>query len=132
MASRNSATWTAFLLMCFALVGLTGLFGTFVGNVPLLRALARNAALDEALVASRAPDAASLMERLRPQLGESAGPVLAGEGTIEERVIRERAAVRERQEREARGVVGRIRMLVVLVTLIAAAFGAFVMGLSRH
>lgn len=132
MASRSNATWTAFLLMCFALVGMSGLFGTYVVNVPLLRALARYEALDEALAASREPDAALLLERLRPRLFESAGPVLGGEGTIEERVARERAAVRERQEREARGVVGRIRLLVVVVTLMAAAFGVLVMGLSRH
>lgn len=132
MAGRLNPTWTAFLLMCFAIVGLTGLFGTFVTNVPLLRALERHATLDEVLVAAREPDAASRLERLRRPLAESAGPVLSGEGTIEERVARERLAMRERQEREARGVTGRIRTLVALVTVMAAAFGVFIMGMSRR
>ena len=131
MASRLNPTWTAFLLMCFAVVGLTGLFGTFVAGVPLLRALERHATLDEVLAAAREPDAAARLERLRRPLAESAGPVLSGEGTLEERVARERTAMRERQEREARGVTGRIRTLMVLVTVMAAAFGVFIMGLSR-
>ena len=131
MASRLNPTWTAFLLMCFAVVGLTGLFGTFVAGVPLLRALERHATLDEVLAAAREPDAAARLERLRRPLAESAGPVLSGEGTLEERVARERTAMRERQEREARGVTGRIRTLIVLVTVMAAAFGVFIMGLSR-
>lgn len=131
MASRLNPTWTAFLLMSFAVVGLTGLFGTFVAGVPLLRALERHATLDEVLAAAREPDAAARLERLRRPLAESAGPVLTGEGTIEERVARERVAMRERQEREARGVTGRIRTLIVLVTVMAAAFGVFIMGLSR-
>ena len=117
--------------MRFAVVGLTGLFGTFVAGVPLLRALERHATLDEVLAAAREPDAAARLERLRRPLAESAGPVLSGEGTLEERVARERTAMRERQEREARGVTGRIRTLIVLVTVMAAAFGVFIMGLSR-
>lgn len=132
MAARMSATWTAFLLMCFALVGLAGLFGTFVTNIPLERALARHDTLDKVLEASRQPDAAARLEGLRRDLAESAGPVLTGEGTIEERVARERVAMRERQEREARGVTGRIRLLMVVVTVMAAAFGVFVLGMSRH
>ena len=131
MAGRLNPTWTAFLLVCFAIVGLTGLFGTFVVNVPLLRALERHATLDEVLVASRAPDAAVQLERLRRPLAESAAAVLSGEGTIEERVARERVAMRQRQEREAQGVTGRIRMLIVIVTVMAAAFGVLIMGLSR-
>ena len=131
MARRLNPTWTAFLLMSFAVVGLTGLFGTFVTNVPLLRALERHATLDEVLAAAREPDAAVRLEQLRRPLADSAGAVLAGEGTIEERVARERVLMRERQEREARGVAGRIRTLVALVTVMAAAFGVLIMGLSR-
>lgn len=132
MATRNSATWTAFLVMCFAIVGLTGLFGTFATTVPLYRALARYAALDEVLAVSRQPDAAVQLDRLRPQLAESAAAVLQGEGTVEERVARERAAMRARQEHEAEGVAWRIRVMVLVVTLMAALFGVFVMGLSRR
>lgn len=132
MASRLNPTWTAFLLVCFAIVGLTGLFGTFVVNVPLLRALERNATLDEALAAARAPDAAERLERLRRPLADSAAAVLSGEGTMEDRVARERVLVRQRQEREAQGVTGRVRTLVVIVTVMAAAFGVLIMGLSRR
>lgn len=132
MANRNSATWTAFLVMCFAAVGLTGLFATFATTVPLYRALAQNAALDQVLAASRQPDAAAQLDRLRPLLGESAAGALGGEGTVEERVSRERAAMRVRQEHEAEGVAWRIRVMVLVVTLMATLFGVFVMGVSRH
>ena len=132
MANRNGATWTAFLVMCFLAVGLTGLFATFASTVPLYRALAQSAALDEVLAVSRRPDSAAQLDRLRPRLGESAAGALGGDGTVEERVTRERSAMRARQEHEAEGVAWRIRVMVVVVTVMATLFGVFIMGLSRR
>lgn len=125
-------TWTAFLLVCFGLVGLAGLFGIYAAPIPLERALARNATLDRVLDAARQPDPAPLLERLRPALAESAAPVLTGPGTLEERVAREREAVRARQEAEARGVARRLRLLVLVITAMAGLFGALVLGLARR
>lgn len=125
-------TWTAFLLVCFGLVGLTGLFATYAAPIPLQRALNRNATLDRVLEAARQPDPAPLLERLRPALAESAAPVLTGPGTLEERVARERDAVRARQDAEARGVAHRLRLLVIVVTVMAGLFGALVLALARR
>ena len=75
-------------------------------------------------------DPAPLLERLRPALAESAAPVLTGPGTLEERVAREREAVRARQDAEARGVARRLRLLILVVTAMAGLFGAVVLGLA--
>ena len=48
---KTDPTWYAFLAMTFAVVGLTGLFASFAAPLPLARALARDAALNEAQAA---------------------------------------------------------------------------------
>jgi len=67
-ADRPNVALAAFVAMAFAVVGLTGVFATFAAPLPLERALAREAALDEAL---RPTD----VERLSLV---AAGPDLAG------------------------------------------------------
>lgn len=130
MADR--VTWTAFLLMCFALVGMAGLFGTYATTVPLERALIRTGVLDDVLAASRADDAPARLEALRPALGPRADTVLSGPGELWDRVAAERAIVLDEQGREARSVAHRLRILVVIVTLMAALVGAGIMGLSQR
>ena len=130
---NDRATWTAFLLMCFALVGLTGLFATYATTVPLERALIRTGVLDQVLAAARAPDAAARLDALRPALGPDAAPVLSGPGELWDRVAAQRRVVMDEQGREARSVVHRVRIMVGTVTLLGALVGAGIMGLaSRH
>ncbi len=120
-----------FLAMAFAVVGLTGLLAAHVGRLPLERALAREAVLDQALAAGRAGDAAAL-EALRVRLGESAAPILPlGEG-FEARVAAERVAMRARRMAEARSVGLRLQVMVVVVTLLAGGFGAMMMLAGRR
>src|ERR1700751_4703717 len=69
MWNRNG-TMMAFLAMTFAILGLLGLFATVVTPIPLERALARDAALDEAAAAARGPNPQAAIEALRPRLGE--------------------------------------------------------------
>ncbi len=129
---NDRATWTAFLLMCFALVGLTGLFATYATTIPLERALIRTGTLDQVLVAARAPDAAARLAVLRPALGERADAVLSGPGELWDRVAAERAVVLDEQGREARSVAHRTRILVVIVTLMAGLVGAGIMALGQR
>lgn len=129
---NDRATWTAFLLMCFALVGLTGLFATYATTIPLERALIRTGTLDQILAAARAPDAAARLAVLRPALGERADAVLSGPGELWDRVAAERAVVLDEQGREARSVAHRTRILVVIVTLMAGLVGAGIMALGQR
>jgi hypothetical protein len=128
---RQGGVWAAFLAMCFLIVGLVGGFALYVAPVPLQRALARGAAMDQALLAGEAPGAAGLAA-LRPALGSSADAVLDGPGTLVERVVRTRAAVTKEADAEEAALVARIRLMLVVVTVMAGLFGIGVMGLARR
>jgi hypothetical protein len=129
-------TWIAFLTIAFAVVGLTGLFATFAAPLPLERALAREAALDEALAAARSPDPRAALEALRPRLAESADaillPAVVVGDDLEARVTHERVAMRARLQTEAQAEGNRLRWLICVVTLMAAAFGAAVLHAARR
>jgi len=129
---NDRATWTAFLLMCFALVGLTGLFATYATSIPWERALIRTGVLDQVLAAARAPDAEARLAALRPALGPHAHAVLSGPGELWDRVAAERLIVLDEQGREARSVAHRTRILVGIVTLMAALVGAGIMALASR
>lgn len=129
---RPNATWTAFLLMCFGLVGLTGLFASYAVTIPLERTLARTAVLDGVLAESRQPDPAR-RATLRGMLGPDVGPqVLDGPGELFDRVAAQRTTVLEEGVRETRSVIYRIRVLVAVVTVAAGLLGAGIMALSRR
>ena len=111
-----------FMAMAFAVVGMTGLLAAHVSRLPLERAMAREVVLDQALVLGRAGDVAGLAT-LRPLLGDSA-VILAAGADFEERVAAERVAMRARRMAEADATGTRLRALLVVVTIVAAAFGA--------
>ena len=129
---NDRATWTAFLLMCFALVGLTGMFASFATSIPLERALIRTGTLDQVLAAARTPDAAARLAALRPALGPDADAVLSGPGELWDRVAAQRRVVLDEQGREARSVAHRVRIMVGTVTLLAALVGAGIMALASR
>ena len=134
---RPDATWTAFLMMCFAVVGLTGLFATFSAGIPLEHGMARLAVLDQVLAAARQPDAATRLPALRPELARSLGTleadvVLSGPGELFDRVAAARETVLSETGRESRSVTHRTRLMVGIVTLMAALVGAGIMALSRR
>jgi hypothetical protein len=130
---RPQATWSAFLLMCFALVGLTGMFASYAVTIPLDRTLARTAVLDRILAAARLPDAparlADLRRMLEPSVGET---VLNGPGDLFDRVAAQREVVLQEGAREGRSVVYRIRLLVAVVTIVAGLLGCGIMALSSR
>lgn len=128
---RQGGVWAAFLAMCFLVVGLIGGFALYAAPVPLQRALARGAVLDRALLAGEAQGAPGLAA-LRPALGSSADAVLDGPGTLVERVVRARAAVTREADAEEAAVAARVRLMLVVVTVMAALFGIGVMGLARR
>ena len=111
-----------FVAMAFAVVGMTGLLAAHVSRLPLERTMAREVVLDRALGLSRAGDVAGLTA-LRPLLGDSAA-ILAGGEDFDARVATERVAMRARRMAEADATATRLRALLVVVTIVAAAFGA--------
>jgi len=128
MATPN-ATTMGFLAVAFAVVGLTGLFSTYAAPLPLERALARDAALDQVLqTAGRDPAAA--IEALRPRLAESADALLPIAGDLADKVARERTAMHARLLAEAEETATRLRWLICIVTAMAAAFGIALQGLA--
>ena len=126
---RNSAAWMAFLAMTFAVVGLIGVFASYAAPLPLQRALARDAALDEALATDGGKAA---LEPLRDRLDDSAAAVIDGDGPLTGRVAAARAAMHAELEHEADAVGSRLRLELLVVTVVAAGFGMVVLGAAAR
>ena len=124
---RQDLGWAAFLLMCFGVLGLTGLFGTYGPQIPLERALVRLQVLDEAQAAASGPDAATRLPALRDQLGPLADAVIDGQGPALDRIAAARATVQSEAVREAASVAHRIRVMIISITVLAGLFGAGLM-----
>jgi hypothetical protein len=114
---RNTGTFIAFLLCCFAVVGLMGLFACYAGPLAYQRGLARDAALDQALATGGDKPA---LEALRTELDDSAAEVIDGSGPLADRVARARAAAHQEMIRDADAVAFRLRLEVVVITVVAA------------
>jgi hypothetical protein len=126
---RNAATWTAFLVMAFAVVGLVGAFATYAAQIPFERALARSDALEQAVAISRQPDAHDQLQGLRDALGDSAGAVLDGTGDMQARADAERLRMLATFGRESENIGMRLRIVIAVFAAAAALFGAAVLGI---
>jgi hypothetical protein len=96
--------------------------------LPLERAIAREAVFD-AMLASADPAAA--FERLRPQLADSAEAVQPGPD-LPARIAAERVAMRARLQAEAAEAGLRLRVMIAVAGLMAAVFGAVILGIGRR
>ena len=129
---RPQAAWTAFLLMCFALVGLTGMFASYAVTIPLDRTLARTAVRDGVLAEGQQPDP-TRQATLRMMLGPEVGPrVLDGPGDLFDRVAAQREVVLQEGTQEERSVVLWVRRVVAGVTVMAGLGGRGIMGWARR
>jgi hypothetical protein len=131
LASREIGSWTAFLVMAFAVVGLLGAFATYAAQIPLERALARDTALDQARAASQSHDQPRL-EMLRDALGDSADHLDPAPGYTPDRIDAERLRMRDAFRAEAEDVGFRLRIVIAAFTAAGALFGAFVLGIVRN
>ena len=116
---RDDWGWAAFLMMCFAVVGLTGLFASYGPQIPLERALVRLQVLDQ-VEAARSPAA---LESLREPLGSLAESVLDGDGPAGQRIAAARVTVQSEAVREAASVAHRVRTMLLSVTVLGGLFG---------
>ena len=127
MATRDIGSWTAFLMMAFAVVGLLGAFSTYAAQIPLDRELAREATLDQALAAERAGDTAQI-KLLQEALGDSADKIGSTETSLQAERLRMRAAF----QAEADDVGFRLRIVIAAFTVTGGLFGAFVLAIVRR
>jgi hypothetical protein len=124
---RNSGTLAGFLAVAFCLVGLIGLFATYAAPLPYQREIRREQVLDQVLVTPPAQ-----LPALEDALGESADAVLKGTAPLPQRVAAERVAMRARFADEADGTAERLRVLIVVITIMGALVGAVMLGLQRR
>ncbi len=125
-----------FLAACFGVVGLVGIMASAIAPLPMQRALHRQMTLDAVLVAAASADPAAALEKLRPQLDDSAPAILPpGKGVapsdIAVRVAAERGAMLARFETEQAELTLRLRLMIVVVSLMGAGFGIAVAGMKR-
>jgi hypothetical protein len=130
--ASGGGTWAAFLVAAFAVVGLTGIFATYAAPLPLERAIAREAVLDQALATAHAPDPKAALAALRVELADSADAVIAGPGPLPERVASERLAMRTRLTTEADEVALRLRVMIGVFTFAGALFGIAILSIVRR
>ena len=124
--------WAAFLAVCFLVVGLMGLFASYAGQIPLERAAYRLHLLDQVQAAAREPDAAGRLTELRPLLADRANAVLDGAGPLDARLDAERKAALAEGVAESDAVSLRVRIMLLVVTVMSAAFGIGVMSIARR
>ena len=115
--NRNS--FVAFLVACFVVVGLAGIFVSYAAPVPYQRAFARLAALRPP---GQAPQA----------FGSTAAPAAdtVPEAPVDTPAAR-RAIIADAEE-EAGGVLIRVRVLLAVLTVLCTLFGTGVMLMLRR
>ncbi len=126
-----SGAWIGFLAMAFGVLGLIGAFSTFAAQLPFDRAMARSAAIDQAVAAYRSADPQAALERLRPQLGESAERLLPATSSFVERADAERMRMFGELHAEAESDGFRLRFVIAAFTVAAALFGCMVLSIVR-
>jgi hypothetical protein len=122
------ASWTGFLIVAVAALGLIGAFGTYAAQLPFDRAMARSATLDQFIAAAHAPNPAEAEAKLRPLLGDDADSWVNGPGPVEPRVEAERRRMFADMHDEAKIYGFRLRAYIVVFTVMTAVFGALVMS----
>lgn len=129
MSGRNEAggDWIGFLLAAIVLVGLAGLFASYAAPLPYQRAFAIEAVMEK--LPTLPPSA---WPQYRAELGDSAHAILDGSGPMAARVAAERPVMEARLAREAAASAWRLRLILALVTALAAGFGVVLMRLQRQ
>ena len=118
----------AFLAMAFIIVGMTGIFSTYAIPVPLERALAREAAFDDAAVAVKGSNPEAALAAMAPRLDDSLPAILKATGSYPERIAAERLRQRARFALDAANLGYTLRLLLIVITLMATLFGLALAG----
>jgi hypothetical protein len=128
MATNRRSSWMMFAAVAVGVVGLTGVFATYATPLPLQREMAREAALDAALLAAREPDPRAALAALEPRLGDSAAALAGAPAGLPERVEQERLAMRARFGAESDSLAARLRCLIIVTTAMGGVFVVAIVG----
>ena len=121
-ASGPNYPMMGFLAATIAILGMTGIMATYITPLPLKRALAREAVLDQLLA-----DNGANYATLAPRLADSAAAVKPGPD-LAARIAAERVAMRARLQTESDNTAGRLQVMLLVCSLGAMMFGAVGMG----
>jgi hypothetical protein len=125
-------TWTAFLMMAFAVLGMVGAFAVFAAQIPYERAMARSDALDLAAIQLNAPNGDKQLKGLRLALGDSADRIVNQPAPVAITIARERTRMFDAFSNEAADIGTRLRVVIAVFTIACALFGAAVLSIVRR
>jgi len=121
---RIDSAWYGFVAMCFAVVGLAGIFGTYASQLPYQRGEAAEQVLDRAAGARSASELAAM----KSDLGDNAAILARADVPLGDRIVAARAATRLRTARDAADIATRLRVVIGVVTAGAALFGCMLLS----
>jgi hypothetical protein len=108
-----------------------GIFASYAVPVPLVRAVAREAALDEAQLALHSADPKAGLESLKLKLDDSYDVLIKLPVDPDRAVAAERVAMRTRMLADSAAIGERMRWMITVVTLMAGVFGIAMSGGGR-
>jgi len=77
------------------------------------------------------PNPSVALEELKPRLDDSAAALFPLPADPDAAIAAERVAMRKRFLAEAAGTASRMQLMIAVVTVMAAVFGAAIMGFGR-
>ena len=130
---NNSATWSAFLLTAFGVVGVVSCYAIFAAQIPMERALSRDAAMVALL---SAPDNAT-RNNLRDQLGAYADPLISADGAVKASDLKQEIASDRDLNWHAMGVesenIGnRLRWEIAIFAAACSGFGLMILSVAQR
>jgi hypothetical protein len=132
MAQNISLSRIGFLLTCFLIPGLVGTFASFSIPAPVVDELHQQQALDAILAAptpaAQAAAIAALADKVDP---DTAAIVTGGTAPLPARVAAAQANMRAEVVAEARAEAYKIRLMIITMTVLGAAFGVALLGPER-
>jgi len=125
-------TRAAFMLCAFLLPGLIGTFASFAIPAPAVDELHQAQALD-AVLAAQTPAAQQAALAALPDAvdTDTAAMVIGAPGPLQARVAAAELNMRQEVVDEARSSAYRIRLLIITMTVLGAAFGILLLGPER-
>jgi hypothetical protein len=129
---KISISRIGFLLTCFLLPGLIGTFASFSIPAPVIDEQHQQAALNAVLAASTPAAQTAAIAALADDVDDdTAAIVTKGSGPLPARIAKAEQNMQVEVIAEARGEAYRIRLMVITMTVLGAAFGVALLGPSR-
>ena len=129
MTSRVSFSRIGFLLTAFLLPGLAGTFASFSIPAPAVDAMHQEAALEALLAAENTPGENAALANLADSVDpDTAAIITHGGAPLDARIRAARANMLREVVAQARAAAFRIRLMVITMTVLGAAFGVVLLS----